>query len=116
MLHVYPEQAADSLEFSKVRTLLFAKCRTDEARSRVEKLRFMSRLEPVSQALQQTAEFKNTLGTGDFFPGGFTRNMQQELRLITVTGATLSGESLASLRSLAKTIQEILAWFKGHAG
>jgi DNA mismatch repair protein MutS2 len=116
MLHIYPEQAEDALEFSKVRALLFEKCRTDEARARVERLRFMSRLEPVTQALQQTAEFKNTLGGGDFFPGGFTRNLQQELRLVTITGATLSGDSLAALRLLARTIQDILAWFKGHAG
>src|SRR6187399_1833616 len=116
MLQLYPAHAAEALEFTKVRTLLLEKCRTDEARSRVDAMRFMSRIELIEKALKQTAEFKNTLGGGDYFPGEFTRNLQQELRLITVTGAVLSGDSLAALSGLSKTIQSILLWFKGHAG
>ena len=116
MLQLYPAHAADSLEFTKVRALLLEKCRTDEARSRVEAMRFMSRIELIEKALKQTSEFKNTLGGGDFFPGEFTRNLQQELRLITVTGAVLTGDSLAALSGLTKTLQSILLWFKGHSG
>jgi DNA mismatch repair protein MutS2 len=116
MLQTYPAHAAEALEFTKVRALLFEKCRTDEARSRVAAMRFMSRVELIEKALKQTAEFRLTLGGGDYFPGEFTRNLQQELRLITVTGAVLTGDSLAALSGLAKTIQSILLWFKGHAG
>src|ERR1044072_4577856 len=116
MLQLYPAHAAEALEFSKVRALLLEKCRTDEARSRVDAMRFMSRPELIEKALKQTAEFRLTLGGGDYFPGEFTRNLQQELRLITVQGAILTGDSLAALSSLTKTIQNILLWFKGHAG
>jgi DNA mismatch repair protein MutS2 len=76
----------------------------------------MSRAELIEKALKQTAEFKNTLGGGDYFPGDFTRNLQQELRLITVTGAVLTGDSLAALSLLTRTVQGILIWFKGHNG
>lgn len=116
MLQLYPAHAADALEFTKIRDLLFEKCRTDEARSRVASMRFMSRLELIEKALKQTAEFRLTLGGGDYFPGGFTRNLQQDLRLLTIQGAILSADSLASLSLLATTIQNILLWFKGHAG
>ena len=116
MLQLYPAHAADALEFSKIRGLLLEKCRTDEARTRVESMRFMSRVELIEKALKQTAEFKLTLGGGDYFPGEFTRNLQQELRLITVHGAVLTGDSLLAISSLAKTIQNILLWFKGHPG
>jgi DNA mismatch repair protein MutS2 len=116
MLQVYPAHAADSLEFNKVRELLLAKCRTDEARGRVAAMRFMSRAELIEKALKQTAEFKLTLGGGDYFPGEYTRNLVQELRLISVYNAVLTGESLAGLAMLAKTIQSILLWFKGHSG
>src|SRR6476619_2269747 len=112
MLQLYPAHAADSLEFTKVRTLLLDKCRTDEARARVGAMRFMSRAELIEKALKQTAEFKNTLGGGDYFPGDFTRSLQQELRLITVTGAVLTGDSLAALSLLTRTVQGILIWFK----
>lgn len=116
MLQVYPAHAADSLEFTKVKELLLAKCRTDEARSRVAAMRFMSRAELIEKALRQTAEFKLTLGGGDYFPGEFTRNLTQELRLISVHNAVLTGDSLASIALLAKTIQSVLLWFKGHSG
>src|SRR5687767_13884859 len=116
MLQLYPAHAADALEFTKVKSLLLDKCRTDEARARVAAMRFMSRVELIEKALNQTAEFKLTLGGGDYFPGEITRNLQQELRLITVTGAVLTGDSLMAVSGLAKTIQSILIWFKGHAG
>src|SRR5437763_1331423 len=114
MLQLYPAHAADALEFNKIRGLLLEKCRTDEARARVSAMRFMSRLELIEKALKQTAEFRLTLGGGDYFPGEFTRNLQQELRLITVQGAMLTGDSLAALSGLTKTVQSILLWFKGH--
>jgi DNA mismatch repair protein MutS2 len=116
MLQLYPAHAADALEFTKIRTLLLDKCRTDEARARVEAMRFMSRAELIEKALKQTAEFRLTLGGGDYFPGEFTRNLSQELRLITVHGAVLTGDSLLALSTLTKTIQSILHWFKGHTG
>ncbi len=116
MLQVYPAHAADALEFNKVRELLLAKCRTDEARGRVAAMRFMSRAELIEKALKQTAEFKLTLGGGDYFPGEYTRNLSQELRLISVHNAVLGGDSLAGLALLARTIQAILLWFKGHSG
>ncbi len=116
MLQLYPAHAANALEFTKVRALLLEKCRTDEARARVAAMRFMSRIELIEKALKQTAEFKLTLGGGDYFPGEFTRNLSHELRLITVQNAVLTGDSLLALSNLTKTIQSILLWFKGHAG
>ncbi|MEO6834050.1 MAG: DNA mismatch repair protein MutS [Chitinophagaceae bacterium] len=115
MLQLYPAHAAQSLEFSKVKTLLFEKCRTDEARARVESMRFMSRIEIIDKALRQTAEFKTTLGGGDYFPGSFTQNLKQEIRLLTVRDAVLSADRFVALAELAKTIQTVLLWFKGHA-
>lgn len=115
-MQLYPAQAADALEFTRIRELLSEKCRTDEARSRVAAMRFMNRLDLIEKALKQTAEFKLTLGGGDFFPGGFSRNLQQELRLLSIQNSTLSADSLAGLSLLATTIQNILLWFKGHAG
>lgn len=116
MLQLYPEHAAHSLEFVKVKALLFEKCRTDEARARVEAMRFMSRIELIEKALKQTAEFKNTLGGGDYFPGGFTQNLKQELRLLTVRDAVLPADRLLAFAELAKTIHSVLLWFKGHTG
>ncbi|XZF16706.1 endonuclease MutS2 [Chitinophagaceae bacterium MMS25-I14] len=113
-MQLYPAHAAEALEFNKVSNLLKQKCRTDAARERVEQIRFHTRQDYVEKALLQTSEFKGTLGGSDHFPNDFTRNLQKELKLLAVSGATLSGDQLLAFRQLALNIRDILLWFKRH--
>jgi DNA mismatch repair protein MutS2 len=114
MMQIYPAQAAEALEFNKVKELLKQKCRTDSARERVEELRFHTRLDYVERALMQTDEFRQALSGSDHFPNDFTRNLLKELKLIGVSNAVLSGEQLLSIQALALNIRDILLWFKRH--
>jgi len=114
MLLTYPAQALDQLEFNKIRQLLLAKCRTDAAKSRVENLRFHTRLDYVETALKQTAEFKSTLSGPNPFPNDFTRNLDRELKYLSISGAILKGEELLALRNLAINTKDILQWLKGN--
>lgn len=114
MMQVYPAHAAEALEFNKVCQLLKQKCRTDAARERVAQLRFHTRLEYVEKALLQTNEFKATLDGSDHFPNDFTRNLQKELKLLSVQNAVLSGEQLLAFQQLALNMRDILLWFKRH--
>lgn len=114
MMQIYPAHAAEALEFNKVCQLLKQKCRTDAARERVEQLRFHTRLEYVEKALQQTNEFKSTLLGSDHFPNDFTRNLQKELKLLSVQNAVLSGDQLLAFQQLALNMRDILLWFKRH--
>lgn len=113
-MHIYPANAAESLEFNKIKELLQRKCRTDSARSRVENLRFHTKIEYLNQALLQTEEFRFTLFGTDYFPNDFTKNIEKELKLLRLQGAVLSGEQLKSLSALAETIKDIFNWFKRH--
>lgn len=113
-MQIYPAQAAEGLEFHKIQQLLLQKCRTDAARERVNALKFQSRLETIEKALHQTAEYKASLSGGEYFPNDFTRNLQKELKLLAVTGATLGGDQLLAFQQLALTIRDILNWFKNH--
>jgi len=114
MMQLYPAHAAEALEFNKVCQLLKQKCRTDAALERVDQIRFHTRIEYVEKALQQTNEFKSTLGGSDPFPNDFTRNVQRELKLLSVYNAVLSGEQLIAFQQLAINIRDILLWFKRH--
>ncbi len=114
MMQLYPAHAAEALEFDKVRELLKAKCRTDNAKERVEELRFHTKLEYVARELQQTDEFRQLLSGSDYFPNDFTRNIQKELRLLAVQGAVLGGQELLAMQQLALSIRDILLWFKRH--
>ena len=92
MIQLYPERAAEALEFDKIRTLLHKKCRTDAAHEQVDNLRFHTRLEYVEKELQQVHEYKMLLGGGDYFPNDFTTNVQKELKLLSISRSVLSGE------------------------
>lgn len=113
MMQLYPAHAAEALEFNKVCSLLLQKCRTDAARERVENIRFHTRMDHMERELNQTNEFKIILAAGtDQFPNDFTRNLQKELKLLSVSGSVLSGEQLLALLQLTLNIRDILLWFK----
>ncbi|HTN18154.1 MAG TPA: hypothetical protein VL092_10760 [Chitinophagaceae bacterium] len=114
MLQLYPANASESLEFGKIRQLLLEKCRCDAARERVQALRFNSRLDFIEKALLQTSEFRSLLQGTDYFPNDFTRNVEKELQLLAVSGATLSGNQLLQMKELAQCIRNILTWFGNH--
>ncbi|MFT4061861.1 MAG: DNA mismatch repair protein MutS [Edaphocola sp.] len=114
MLHTYPAQAPDQLEFTKIKKLLLAKCRTDAAKERVENLHFHTRFEYLQMALEQTLEYKATLGFPHPFPNDFIRNMDREIKYLGIGGAVLKGEELIAFRNLAHTIKDILHWLKNN--
>lgn len=114
MLLYYPEQTLDRLEFSKIAQILLQKCRTDEAKKRVENLKFHTRLSYVETTLKQTAEYRSTLYGGNSFPNDFTRNVEKELKYLGISGAVLKGEELLAMRNLTLTIKDILQWFKNN--
>ncbi len=116
MIQLYPERAAEALEFDKIRTLLHKKCRTDAAHEQVDNLRFHTRLEYVEKELQQAHEFKMLLSGGDYFPNDFTTNVQKELKLLSIPRSVLSGEQLLAFKKLAVNMKDILVWFNKHEG
>ncbi len=112
MMLLYPARAVEALEFDKICQLLKEKCRTDGARERVENIRFHTKLEYVERELLQTREYKSTLRTDDRFPNDFTKNISKELKLLSISNASLSGEQLLSFQHLAQNTKDILLWFK----
>lgn len=116
MIQLYPERAAEALEFNKIRVLLHKKCRTDAAAERVENLRFHTRLEYVEKELQQAHEYKMMLGGGERFPNDFTINVSKELKLLSIPRSVLGGDQLLSLQKLALNMKDILVWFNKHEG
>lgn len=112
MLQLYPERAAEALEFNKIKQLLLGHCRSESAKERVQAMRFMSRFETVQKALLQTQEYKLILQSPDQLPNDFTSNISKELRLLGIQGAVLDGQQLVSIRRLATSIYHITHWFK----
>ncbi len=112
MIQLYPAHAAEALEFNKIARLLKQKCRTDAALERVEELRFHTRIDFIEKALLQTSEYKAILTSPDQIPNDFTRNVQKELKLLSVSGGVLNGEQLLAMLNLSINMRDILQWFK----
>ncbi len=113
-MQLYPANAAEALEFHKVRDLLLLKCRTDAARERVQDIRFHTHKLHVERELLQAYEYKTILQSGGHFPNDFTRNLHKEIKLLSITGGVLSGEQMLAFMQLALSIKDILAWFGKH--
>ena len=114
MMQLYPAHAAESLEFHKVCDLLLQKSRTDAARERVDNIRFHTRMDHMERELTQASEFKNILQAGDHFPNDFTRNMQKELKLLSISGGVLTGEQLLAFHQLALNMKDLLLFDPIH--
>ncbi|HTO15816.1 MAG TPA: hypothetical protein VLZ83_08595 [Edaphocola sp.] len=116
MLHLYPEQGAERLEFDKVQKLLLEKCRTIFAKNAAINLRFHTKKEYLDQALEEVHEYKQTLSASDPFPNDFSKDIHSILKLLKLQGAVLKGEDFVALIQLTITIREILLWLKRQNG
>lgn len=91
-------------------------CKTDLAKAKVEHLRFHTKLPFLENELKQIVEYKTSMSIGDFFPNNFTRNLQKELKLLSIQNAVLSADGLNAFRNLSLNMRDINLWFGRHEG
>lgn len=111
MMKLYPESALSQLEFDKVKFLLREHCKTEYAKQKTDYLRIHTKREYIDLELRQSHEFKLLLQQSQYFPNDFLQNISKELKLIGISGATLSGEEFILVRKLAESIGNIFRWF-----
>ena len=107
----FPESTLQQLEFDKVKDLLAAHCKTEYAKNLSLNLRIHTKKEFIETALQQANEFKAILQSGLYFPNDFAANIQREIKLLSIPGASLTGEQFMLIRRLAINAQNIFRWF-----
>jgi len=112
MLQVYPQQAAEKLEFDKIKKLLQEYCKMTEAKDIVDRLRMHTRQDYLTKALMQTHEFKLSLSSGMALPNQFSHYLKQELHLLQIQGSSLQAIDLDKIRKLCVNIHGILIWFQ----
>ncbi|MEO6406144.1 MAG: MutS2/Smr-associated SH3 domain-containing protein, partial [Ferruginibacter sp.] len=110
-LKFFPSSTLQQLEFDKIKELLAAHCRTEYARQMALQIRIHTRKDFIEKALKQANEFKTILQSGDYFPNDFVANIQKELKLLAIPGASLSGDQFMLIRRLADNTEQIFRWF-----
>lgn len=113
-MRLYPETALTQLEFDKIRTLVEAHCKTLYAKQKAAQLRIHTRKEYIELELKQTFEFKSIVQQAQYFPNDFTLPLQQEIKLLGIPGALITGEQWLQIRRLAENTSNIFRWFDGE--
>jgi DNA mismatch repair protein MutS2 len=107
----FPESTIHQIEFDKVKELLATHCKTEFAKHRAQTLRIHTKKEFIALALQQANEYKILTQSGLYFPNDFPVNISKELKLLSIPGASLSGEQFMLIRRLAENTNNIYRWF-----
>ena len=110
-MKLYPESAAIQLEFDKIKDLLREHCNSEYAKQKAEDLRIHTKKEYIELELQQSHEFKLLLQNAQYFPNDYILNISREIKLLGISGSTLSGEEFLQIRKLAESIEKIFRWF-----
>ena len=110
-MKLFPESAFLQLEFDKIKSLLGEHCHTEYAKNKASTLRIHTVKQYIELELQQSAEYKNLLQAGMYFPNDFVLNLQKELKLLSISGAVLKEEQLMQLHKLAEGMKNIFHWF-----
>lgn len=110
-MKLFPESALQQLEFDKIKALLEAHARTEYGKAKSRDLRVHTRLSFIDLALRQTHELQQLMVNGIYFPADFTANLAKELKLLSIPGATLSGEHFLQIRRLADHMHQLFRWF-----
>lgn len=107
----FPESTIHQLEFDKVKELLAGHCKTEYAKELSQNLRIHTKKEFIELALQQGHEFKTITQTGLYFPNDFSVSISREIKLLSIPGASLTGEQFMLIRRLAENTASIFRWF-----
>ena len=107
----FPESTLTQLEFNKIKELIEVHCKNEYSKKRVQQLRIHTKKEFIDIDLNQTNEFKILLDSGNYFPNDFPNNISKELKLLSIAGATLSGEQFLLIKKLSINTDNIFRWF-----
>ncbi len=110
-MRFFPASTLHQLEFDKIKAMLSAHCRMEYAKEIALNLRIHTKKEYIDLALGQTNEFKIIHGSGQFVPNDFTVSISKELKLLSIPGASLSGEQFQLIKRLCDNTANVFRWF-----
>ncbi len=110
-MKLYPESAPVQLEFDKVKTLLVEQTRTLYGNEKAATLRIHTRKQFIDLELRQTYQYLQLLASGQTFQHDQVFNLSRELKLLSISGAVLTGDIFILFRNLAENIGSIFRWF-----
>ncbi|MEM8565889.1 MAG: endonuclease MutS2, partial [Bacteroidota bacterium] len=93
------------LGFDQILDLLRSKCRSSLGLELVDKIRFSNRVDHLTKLLNQTAEFKHILSSGDPFPDSYYIDVRAYLEHAKVEGTFLQESQFKEISKSLLTIR-----------
>ncbi len=109
-MRIYPEDSLTRFEFDRIRALVEAHCRNSMSKELAHLLVPQHTPEAVLPALQRTSEFLNLLRSGSFFPPSSFPEINPELNLLAVQGATLLEKQFIAISEVCETSNSIVRY------
>lgn len=109
---IYPKNFEQKTGFDKIRQLIKNECLSTLGKERVQEMAFSASFEKISQALAETAEFKELIVYEDDFPLNHYYDVRPALKKIQVEGMFLATEELFDLKRSLETLKAIALFFK----
>jgi DNA mismatch repair protein MutS2 len=110
-MRFYPESAPVQLEFDKVKALLVELTQTSYGRDKADQLRIHTKKDFIENELRQSYQYLQLLAAGQTFQHGTAFNLQKEIKLLSISGAVLTGEIFLLFKNLVENIDGIFRWF-----
>src|SRR5690554_3856188 len=108
---IYPDNAADKLGFTDIKTLIRAKCLSDAGKELVDKIQPQRRLEQIDKFLRQAHEFKELLLNDTPLPVDHLYPIKPLAEKARVEGVFLSEADFFSILLSLKTVFAIIRYF-----
>jgi len=104
---LYPADAADSLDFTALKTMVGERAATPQARRRIEELQPEFSWEAQAEELERTDQMLTLYQQGHFLPAGATADTASALTLLRVREAVLSSEQFLALKAQTESYQNL---------
>jgi DNA mismatch repair protein MutS2 len=111
MMRLEPGDLYEKLEFDKIITLLEAACYGEQGKALVRAIEPLADLSKIERSLDEVDEFRRTLERSENFPIGAYQEINQELRMLEISGFVLPEEGLQKLNILLLFIKDIYKFF-----
>ena len=111
-MYSFPENISFKLGFDQILSEVASKCKTEFARSRLKKIKYSTRHEEVVKWIDQTAELKGILESGDQLPSRDFRDLQPLLDQIKLEGSFLNAEEFQELKLVLTNLYEWTQFLK----
>ncbi len=109
---IYPPNFENKIDFDQIRSLVKGYCVSSLGKEKVDNVIFHSDSNDIIYLQEQTEEFRQILLFESTFPSQDYLDLRVELTRLKIEGTYIEIESLCELKSVLKTIQDCLLFFR----